>query len=277
MSTSTRRSGQLAAIKVIPFGRGATVPVNGEPQTTAMAIYQEIGITRTLANLSTDGELDTEHGMYNRANFVRLYRAGLCKGEYPEDLLQAWDIWDDNIMESENTRPDYFDAEQLYAVLILEYGGQDLEHYRLTSWCQAESLLKQVAWSLAIAEKSLNFEHRDLHWGNVLIAPIDTEVDANNIVLSNVMPNTDVHLAHCGIRCIIIDYTLSRLETENELLYVELEDNELFEGEGDYQFEVYRRMRQHTASRWEEFHPITNVEWIYYLLEKLLNDKKLPN
>jgi hypothetical protein len=48
---------------------------------------------------------------------------------------------------------DYFEADQLYAVLILEYGGKDLEHASLNGWCQAESLLRQVAWSMAIAEK----------------------------------------------------------------------------------------------------------------------------
>lgn len=28
---------------------------------------------------------------------------------------------------------------------------------------------------------------------------------------------------------------------------------------GDYQFDVYRLMREHTSGNWEAFHPFTNV------------------
>jgi hypothetical protein len=104
-----------------------------------------------------------------------MYRAGICKGVYPTELLRAWDRWSRKSGECENIRPgnerihcydygssyslliyvciDYYNVHQLYAVLVLDYGGKDMEHFRLKSWCQAESLLRQVVWSLAIAER----------------------------------------------------------------------------------------------------------------------------
>lgn len=34
---------------------------------------------------------------------------------------------------------------------------------------QAKSMLKQICVSLAVSEKVIAFEHRDLHWGNILL------------------------------------------------------------------------------------------------------------
>ena len=52
---------------------------------------------------------------------------------------------------------DYFDDKQLYAVLIVEYGGLDLEHAKLKNWAQAWSVLAQVGWSTAQAEQVYAF------------------------------------------------------------------------------------------------------------------------
>jgi len=35
-------------------------------------------------------------------------------------------------------------------------------------------LLPQTALALAVAEEALAFEHRDLHWGNIMLSPPHT-------------------------------------------------------------------------------------------------------
>uniref|UniRef100_A0A8D8W1I5 non-specific serine/threonine protein kinase n=1 Tax=Cacopsylla melanoneura TaxID=428564 RepID=A0A8D8W1I5_9HEMI len=58
-------------------------------------------------------------------------------------------------------------------------------------------------------------------------------------------------------------------------MYYDLsQDEELFQGEGDYQFEMYRMMRSQCGNNWQNFTPKNNVVWIHYLTEKALNASK---
>ncbi|KAG6880157.1 hypothetical protein C0992_004609 [Termitomyces sp. T32_za158] len=52
-------------------------------------------------------------------------------------------------------------------------------------------------------------------------------------------------------------------------------EDEVFMGEGDYQFDVYRMMKEHNGGAWEEFRPLTNVMWLHYLAVKLIKAKRL--
>lgn len=47
-------------------------------------------------------------------------------------------------------------------------------------------------------------------------------------------------------------------------------DEDLFTGEGDYQFEIYRLMRKENNNCWGDYHPYNNVLWLHYLTDKIL-------
>lgn len=64
----------------------------------------------------------------------------------------------------------------------------------------------QTALGLAAAEEAVRFEHRDLHWGNVLIKPTKTKS------LDFQIEGKTYSLPLDGIKASIIDFTLSRLE-----------------------------------------------------------------
>lgn len=53
-------------------------------------------------------------------------------------------------------------------------------------------------------------------------------------------------------------------------------DPSLFEMDSsqDYQFEIYKLMKQATLDDWQLFKPITNVYWMHYLVDKCLNQVK---
>ncbi|CAG8463100.1 9588_t:CDS:2 [Acaulospora colombiana] len=279
-----------SVFKIIPFGRGGEILINGEEQCSIRNISQEVKTTLELGgrtgldpNLRVgflqlyryerrSGDLSrcvfpkpTDHNNSKHDNFS----VAICRGSFPELLLKEWDRWDAEY-KSESGRPDYFDERQMYVVFVEEHGGQSLETAKLKNWAQAWSLLAQVGWSLAQAEQSLKFEHRDLHWGNVTIR----HTKMTRISYDMTSFKKTVEVPTFGIKATIIDYTLSRMERDREIIYVNISDESYFTGQGDHQYDVYRMMREETKGDWKSFWPKTN--WIRYLADKLLTSKILP-
>lgn len=62
-----------------------------------------------------------------------------------------------------------------------------------------------------------------------------------------------------GIRCTVIDLGLARIDGgRGDVSWTSPED-EVFDGEGDYQYDIYRMMRAHNAGNWRIFRPLSNV------------------
>ena len=100
---------------------------------------------------------------------------------------------------------DKFPSDQFFIVFEFSNGGKDLESFEFGTLSEAWSVLHQTALGLAVAENALEFEHRDLHWGNVLISRTEDEF-IEGIILgeTKIVPT-------CGVRVSLIDFTLSRL------------------------------------------------------------------
>ncbi|XP_071431451.1 serine/threonine-protein kinase haspin [Pithys albifrons albifrons] len=246
------------ALKVIPVE--GTEKVNGEPQKSFGEILPEIIISKELSLLS-------EESANRTVGFISLYSVHCVQGAYPKHLLKAWDKYHKEI-GSDNNRPDSFGNEQLFMILEFEFGGRDLSCMRrsFSSVTQARSILHQVTASLAVAEQELHFEHRDLHWGNVLVKT--TNEKAIHYMLSGATHTIPTE----GIQVNIIDYTLSRLEKDGLTVFCDLTtEEELFQGTGDYQFDIYRQMKAENSNNWTGYYPHSNVLWLHYLADKLLN------
>jgi len=169
-------------------------------------------------------------------------------------------------------------------VFVTADGGEDLEHFAVRDFDEARSILLQTTVALAVAEEACRFEHRDLHWGNVLISRPDalkSELEAEAAELStHRLRGVDLHVQKtAGVKVAIIDFTLSRLDLANGgVAFCNLAaDPELFEGpKGDCQMETYRRMRKQTGDNWEEHHSKTNAMWVHYLADTMLTKKQVP-
>ncbi|KAJ7584259.1 hypothetical protein C8J56DRAFT_1089780 [Mycena floridula] len=221
--------------------------------------------------------------------FVELLKTYVVRGRYPERLLDLWDEYYER-KGSESIRPDTFTLSQVYVIIVLPNGGPDLEAFVFanaskTGWRQACSIFWQVAKALAHAEKLVSFEHRDLHLGQILVKshpvavvqPLQSQVQNQTIKSRASKPKMDSPLN--GVTATLIDLGLARMDAGDgsggEMVHYTAFDETIFTGEGDYQFDIYRMMKAHIGGKWEQFHPLTNVMWLHYLVKKLLRSKRL--
>ncbi|XP_052261104.1 dentin sialophosphoprotein-like [Dreissena polymorpha] len=259
---STNQKNESVAIKIIPIE--GDLEVNDEPQKKFAEILPEIVIAKELSGLSSCSGSRT-------ASFCRVNAIHCVQGKYPLELLKHWDLYHKN-KGSENDRPDMFPEHQLYIMFEFEDCGTSLESYELTTISQGKSVLTQVAYALAVAEERLQFEHRDLHVGNVLVRATDQEEIAFKLL------GRTVTVPSMGIQASVIDFTLSRLTKDGCTVFTNLaEDDTLFQGKGDYQFDIYRTMRKENSNNWERFVPHSNVHWLHYLADKVVYRRNYPS
>ncbi|KAJ8317618.1 hypothetical protein KUTeg_005522, partial [Tegillarca granosa] len=225
----TQNRNKSVALKIIPIEGSFTV--NDEAQKTFAEILPEIVISRYHMN-------------------CKILRITVIKGIKSGQL-------------------DMFDDNQLFIMFEFDNGGKALESFEFSNFFEAKSVFVQVAFSLAVAEEALEFEHRDLHIGNVLVKK-STHKSTNYRLLG-----TDYKIENHGVEACIIDFTLSRLRKDGCTVFTDLSTDEtLFQGSGDYQFDIYRKMQEENGNQWEPFHARTNVFWLHYLADKLLRAKR---
>jgi len=250
-------SGGSSVMKVIPI-EGSQL-VNGEQQKKFEEILSEIVIAMELSNLRNDKKNRT-------GGFSEVQKIRCVLGCYPEKLLELWNLYEET-RGTENDSPEMFDSDQLYIILELANGGKDMEAFVFKNSIQAYSLFEQTACALAVAESALEFEHRDLHWGNLLISLAD-----KNKTVTYCLNGREIEVPACGIEISIIDFTLSRVKYDGVVIFNDISnDPDLFDATGDYQFEVYKLMQKRNGNQWEHFEPYTNVLWLHYILDKLVN------
>jgi len=266
------------AVKVMPVN-GKTA-INGSSQKTLEDMLCEIAITKCLSELS--GTLP----YYYTSTFVRLVKINIARGMYPKILDDAWTHYDKNVKESENERPSkkLKSKDQMYIVFQLSHGGTALEDFEIKNVEEAVSIFQQIAFGMAVAESRYEFEHRDLHVGNVLIRRLEDASMNQSKCCKFELRGDRLKLPMNGVEVTLIDFTWSRATHTDEFthqplaLYSDLDaDPELFEGQGDIQFDVYRDMSKlapKIPKRWRIFYQKSNVLWLVYLHRKIF--EKLP-
>jgi serine/threonine-protein kinase haspin len=297
-------------LKVVPID--GDVLVNGEKQKTNEELYAEVVIHNCLrrlrnnANNSKDDISSSSSGDNLCDSFIETHGIAVCQGEYAPCLVDAWEKWDE-CHTSENDHVGMFKSDQLYIVFAYSDGGEDLESFQFRTFDEIRSMLMQVTMGLAVAEEDLKFEHRDLHWGNILLKRTprsalaqqeqqEQQQQTDDGKMRYVLRGVPIQVETSGLQAQMIDFTLSRLEAttsssssssgersesdkETFVAFCDLSlDEWLFKGpKGDIQAETYRKMLKrvdkHSQGNWAEFHPQNNVYWLTYLVDCVMMNK----
>ncbi|CAK9298063.1 unnamed protein product [Gordionus sp. m RMFG-2023] len=210
------------------------------------------------------------------SGFIKDLNTYYCSGKFPKELLKAWDIFKDqhSAVTCQNERPNIYGGQQIYLIFEQEYGGQTFESYRFADKYEILSFLYQLSIALFLKEIAYSFEHRDLHAGNVLIKNIPRDT---NLLYKGFGKLKDILIPSSGIQISIIDFTLSRMTIDGTIHFRDLsKEAELFTGEGDYQFDIYRHMREINKNDWKTYNPATNVYWLHYMVRNVVKNK-LPD
>jgi serine/threonine-protein kinase haspin len=237
--------------------------------------------------------------------FTNFREVRVVKGRPPQPFIKAFRAFnatqkakkkDLSVFPGPAKKASYAE-DQLWAVIEMQDAGTDLEilveNGDCTSICFAWDAFWQVALSLAKGEEAAEFEHRDLHLGNICVHQPETSNDQNMNI------DTRRKLNFTGLETTIIDYTISRaIMQDSTTAYKDLStDSAIFEGDSteEYQYEIYRYMRSTiflddpladfpqtlpSSARersWEQYHSVTNLIWLHYILYKLLEQVAWPS
>ncbi|KAH6643712.1 hypothetical protein C7974DRAFT_438691 [Boeremia exigua] len=205
--------------------------------------------------------------------FTNFRDLAILQGRPSTSFCNAWKSWNKarprgkkSCFPDPSKKTSYEDT-QLWAVVEMQDAGMDCEKLM-----EAEGLgtiweIWDVFWgvclSIAKAEEACQFEHRDLHMGNICVR---SSRPHNNIMQPTIKDPLRRRFGFTGFETTVIDYTLSRADivappsspstltstpqkpafTGHEVAYLDLnKDPALFEGDAseEYQYEIYRYMR----------------------------------
>lgn len=203
----------------------------------------------------------------------------ILQGRPSPSFCSAWKAWNKTRPRGKKSEfPDPskkagYDDTQLWAVIEMQDAGTDCEKLMetggLNSVWEAWDVFWGVCLSVAKAEETCRFEHRDLHMGNICVRSSRPDGDVLEPTMQDPLRRK---FRFTGLETTVIDYTLSRADilpsptrrsssssvstdlssstasdtSQLDVAYLDLnKDPALFEGDAseEYQYEIYRYMR----------------------------------
>ncbi|CAI6341150.1 unnamed protein product [Periconia digitata] len=213
--------------------------------------------------------------------FTNFREVTVLQGRPTASFANAWKAWNKSRARGKKSEfPDpskktSYEDTQLWAVVEMQDAGTDCEKVMESGGVSTIWEVWDVFWgvclSVAKAEETCRFEHRDLHLENICIRSSRTQSE-DDLTRPFIKDPLRRKLGFSGLDTTVIDYTLSRADIipesrqslplypppsiptgfthtptgNEEVAYLDLgKDPSLFEGDAseEYQYEIYRYMR----------------------------------
>ena len=266
-------SGKTAIIKIMPLnakkGRGSRSYTSIEAASTEVRVLDK---------------------MQKVPGFVEFRGGCVLVGTMPQQFVSEWNEYKSSGRTVESKDPnkkDTYPNTQLWLVIEMSDAGTNLNpgqylppgigcgstEGRYLSVKRTWDIFWQIVRAIAKAEIYAEFEHRDLHLGNICALDTKSMEDEEDLTLVARDGSTAFSLNNTGVQATIIDYSLSRATvTNDQVLFFDFTKNDsLLKGQGDLQYDVYRYMADAVGQKsCREFVPVTNVMWLSHLITKLL-------
>lgn len=226
---------------------------------SASRVYASVFSCRKLSDLHT--------GLNNKCfGFRLLRRIVLVQDTLPENFATAYDEFARYHPRCYQPHPDLRPKDQRYLVVEADYSGPSILQSKLKP-AQAISIVGQVACSLAVAERELQFEHRNLHEENIRVLPSTSK---NHHFL---IDGRTCCVKGAGIKVTLFDDNFGRMMCNNEIIIRMRDYNCVYKEKTA----IYLTMERIIKDRWDLYHPQTNALWLAYLCGHLSDYLTVPN
>jgi serine/threonine-protein kinase haspin len=286
---TTNRLAQESVLKVVALKTPPNAPLPCQSQTRAVR-DREGQVAKEMAERAENDQWKSEvddvlsevkllQNLNHIPGFTNFRDLTILQGRPSPSFANAWKAWNKERPRGKKSEfPDpskktSYDDTQLWAIVEMQDAGTDceklMERGGLSSIWEVWDVFWGVCSSVAKAEGTCRFEHRDLHMGNICVRSSQTGAD---ILEPTVRDPLRQKFRFTGLDTTVIDYTLSRADilpspsrrsssatistdlsslslsevTELDVAFLDLnKDPAVFEGDAseEYQYEIYRYMR----------------------------------
>lgn len=271
-----------------------------KPQTKTQ---QKAGLVDEEPHSESDlqGELQISEWVADIPGFVVYKERYIVQGKACRELLETHQTFHKKVKRQDPGRLQFYPSPSRYLddtkFLVVELGdaGTALEDFELVTADQLWDIFFHVTIALARAEARIEFEHRDLHEGNLCIRKVGEPIPKEE-------RDRTGYFGFSGLEITILDYGLSRAQADydSDPVAYDLErDLSIFTSEHAAQCRVYRQMRSFLlrgdrvclppegheepyaegidgAITWATHEPYTNVLWLAYLYEWMVDHFRGP-